>query len=170
MMMFVSVLASNQGGWGGFFTSLSSGCEFLLTRPNYQFFPPLFTETLDASSKEGFSFYEPNPQPFDGWTGSHLPHCSDEKRCFASARCVKSVHCDFDVDLATCFSKKNFLTRENKFLKSEWSWSENKFHEDGILAIDSLVAACTCLSYIYIWMTYVYCTCWINKFCMLLRT
>ena len=27
--MFISVLASNQGGCGGFFTSLLSGCEFL---------------------------------------------------------------------------------------------------------------------------------------------
>ena len=31
-------------------------CEFF-TRPNYQFFPPLFDETLDASCKEGFSFF-----------------------------------------------------------------------------------------------------------------
>ena len=64
-MMFTSVLASNQGGRGGFFTALSSGCEFLPAQ-TIRFFPPLFNETLDASRKEGFFFYEPIPQPFDG--------------------------------------------------------------------------------------------------------
>ena len=46
-----------------------------------QFSRPYFPETLDASREEGFLFIlEPTPQPFDGWTGSHFPLCSEWKK------------------------------------------------------------------------------------------
>jgi hypothetical protein len=62
----VYIRARLKPGWERwFFTALSSGCEFLPAQ-TIRFFPPLFNETLDASRKEGFFFYEPIPQPFDG--------------------------------------------------------------------------------------------------------
>ena len=79
--MFMCTHASNQGGWGGFFTSLLSGCEFLPAQNRF-FFPPLCSWNLGCFVQGRFPIKfstEPTPQPFDGWAGSYFPHCSDEK-------------------------------------------------------------------------------------------
>ena len=55
------------------------------------------------------------------------------------------------------FLKRIFLRGKIKFLK-EVNDREVKtsFEKKGVLAIDSLVTACTCLMYIYICVEYIY--------------
>ena len=73
--------ASNQGGWGGFFTSLLSECEILPAQLSFSR-PKLFIETLDASRKEGFKITFSRSLPSAVWrlSGIVLPRCSVKKK------------------------------------------------------------------------------------------
>jgi hypothetical protein len=66
----------------------------------------------------------------DGWTGSHIPHCSDEKRCCVLASSCESILLQFWYRLLNaCFFKRIFAKKKSTFLKRWMIEKRNKFRE-----------------------------------------
>ena len=88
-----------------------------------------------------------------------------------SASSGESVYCNFLMSFEYAFLKRIFLRGKIKFLK-EVNDREVKtsFEKKGVLAIDSLVTACTCLMYIYMRGIYIHVHGGVDSYIMLIRT
>ena len=155
--MFISVLASNQVGCGGFFTSLLSGCEFLPAQTISFSRPSLMKPWMLRARKVSPSLWA---YPSADWRLNgiaHSPLLRWKKMLRFSFVLWIPFYCSFDIDCWTRVFSREFLQRRNQhFWRDEWSRSETSFEKQGVLAIDSLVTTCTCFAYMYIYVMYKY--------------
>ena len=91
--MFMCAHASNQGGWGGFFTSLLSGCEFLPAQ-KLGFFPaPMFLKPwmLRARKVSNQVFYGAYPSAVWRLSGIVLSPLLRWKKCASNWHAVALI-------------------------------------------------------------------------------
>ena len=141
--------ASNQGGWGGFFTSLLSGCEFF--PPNLSVLPPIFFRNLGRFARGRFlSFSNSRAYPSAVWRLNGIalsPLLQGKKVC-----CEWSQHWNINFWIS-CFSwLRLFLKRDEIFFGREkfFEWEPSFWMETVGNQISTTLRTCDIFIYTYV--------------------